>query len=938
MLFRLYSERSRYFLLGVIFVFLPLVVIAQEVIPGEYIVTYGKNTKTRIRERTRRDLGLRELKHFKLFNTSLLKSNGGRTLNKKLIKDLISDGTIIAIEPNIKVKALATPNDPKYNQLWGMNNTGQSVNGSSGTSDIDIDAPEAWDLSTGSSAVVVAVLDTGVLYTHPDLASNMWVNTGEVAGNGVDDDGNGVIDDVYGLNAITNGGDPKDDNGHGTHCAGTIAGVGNNGVGVVGVGWNTKIMALKFLDSSGSGSLSDAIQGIQYAVLMKQKGVNIKVLSNSWGGGSYSASLENAINTANSNGILFVAAAGNEANDNDSNPSYPANYNVENVVSVAAIDSSGNLASFSNYGVNSVHVAAPGVNILSTYLNNTYAYLSGTSMATPHVSGIAALVMGSQSLTPAQTKSKLMSTVKSLSSLQSTVKSGGLVSVYRALSDSSVPLPPESNTVAYSSSAGTYTWDTDLGTKISTADDGYTVVSSSFNFSFYGTDYNRFAISGNGRIQPLAASETTPTTDDYLSNVYKGINVYNMDLMPSNRSSDGGIWFKDSGDSIRITWVSMPYDLSSTNSSEKEIRVSAVLKSSGEISLYYNDTFNGNSSYDYGKAATVSLSPISTSSGSNLIISSMESNESMLGNQKSLYLSSRNQSVFADVDGDAKSDLVVWRPSEGMFYISPSSSAYSPESTISYQLGLSGDIPKTGDIDGDKKSDLIVFRPSTGTWYFRSSSTSFQEITSVQWGLSTDIPLLGDIDADGVSDLIVYRQSASAFYVLLSSAGFNRSAAISGNTAAYKTISLGGPSNDPVIGDADGDGAEDIAVVWQLIRFWTAKKADNTVIYSLPWGEPGDTPMYCKMDEDRIADRMIIRVESNNTLSWYAALGTGAGSVSSFGSLGDSATCKYDADGDGLGDMVVFRNNSGMWYLKESSETELRQYQFGLPGDIPLLY
>ncbi len=926
------SISSLRFVFLVIVSFSSLVVLADEVIPGEYLVTYNQNSTRTSRSLSTQSLGLNVIQNYELIDTTLVSLPKGRSLDKKTIKELKRSGIIKSIEPNFRVKAFATPNDSKYSQMWGLNNTGQS----GGTVDVDIDAPEAWNISQGSSEVIIAVLDTGVLYTHPDLKNNMWNNSAEIPGNGIDDDGNGYVDDVHGINSITNAGDPKDDNGHGTHCAGVIAGVTNNSEGISGVSWNSKIMALKFLDNSGSGSLSDAIQGIQYVIAMKQKGVNVKAISNSWGGSGYSASLESAIELANSYGIVFIAAAGNESNDNDSKASYPASYDLDNVITVAALDKSGNLASFSNFGRNSVHVAAPGVSILSTYLNNQYTLLSGTSMATPFVSGITALILSTQNLTPLQVKSKLMSTVKPLNTLQGLVKSAGIVSAYRALSDSSIPLPPVNNTISYKSTPKAYDWNEDLGSKISSADDAYVLVNTNFDFKYFGTSYRKFAISTNGRIQPLAQDESAPTTEDYNSSLYKGISPYNADLVASNISNDGGVWAKDNGSSLRITWVSIPYEINNSSSSDKEIRFSVTLKASGDIEFNYNDTNTGNTNYDYGNRAVVSLSPISPGSGTNLIISNTTSNEAIIGNQKGLTISSQSKAVFNDIDGDSKSDLIVWRPSTAMFYISPSSAIYDSKSTLSYQLGLPGDIPKSGEFDGDKKTDLAVFRPSNGTWYLRMSSGSFETITSIQWGLPGDQPLVGDVDGDGVSDLIVYRPNSAAFFVLLSSQGFNRSAAFSGTASSVRAVSLGGPANDPVIGDANGDGTDDLGTVWQLVRFWTLKTSENATIYSLPWGMPGDTPLFCNLDSDKIADRVIARVESNNSLSWYTAYGTGAGSVVSFGSLGDTPSCKMDTNGDGQGDYVAFRNNSGIWFLKESNSDLITQYQFGLPGDIPL--
>lgn len=278
---------------------------------------------------------------------------------------------VTACEPNYVYRTSALPNDSRYNDLWGMSQIGAS---------------QAWDLATGSTEVVVAVIDTGVDYTHPDLAANMWENPDEIPGNGIDDDGNGFVDDVYGANTLTNSGDPYDDNMHGTHVAGTIGAAGNNSAGVVGVNWTVKLMGVKFLSASGSGSLLHAIKAIDYAVA---EGAD--VINASWGGRGYSSLLEDAVARAEAAGILFVAAAGNSALNNDTFPHYPSNFDLANVVSVAATDSRDKLAYFSNYGT-SVHIAAPGMSILSTLPGARYGNLSGTSMAAPHVAGLAALV------------------------------------------------------------------------------------------------------------------------------------------------------------------------------------------------------------------------------------------------------------------------------------------------------------------------------------------------------------------------------------------------------------------------------------------------------------------------------------------------------------------------------------------------------------------
>ena len=285
-------------------------------------------------------------------------------------------GGHLTCSPNWAVHATFTPNDTFYPQQYAPGL---------------MQLPTAWDTTVGSSEQIVVVIDTGVDYNHPDLVDTMWRNPLEVAGNGVDDDGNGYIDDLHGINSITDSGDPMDEQGHGTHVAGIIGARGNNSRGIAGVSWGSKIIAAKFLDANGMGSTANAIKAINYATALKRAGHSIVVTNNSWGGPSHSAALAAAIADASSAGILFVAAAGNDSANNDSIPFYPANYSSPNVISVASVQSTTALSSFSNFGGQTVHIAAPGGSIASTMTNNRYVYLSGTSMAAPHVSGVALL-------------------------------------------------------------------------------------------------------------------------------------------------------------------------------------------------------------------------------------------------------------------------------------------------------------------------------------------------------------------------------------------------------------------------------------------------------------------------------------------------------------------------------------------------------------------
>ncbi|VTR91084.1 peptidase s8 s53 subtilisin kexin sedolisin : Subtilisin-like serine protease (Fragment) OS=Moorea producens 3L GN=LYNGBM3L_56740 PE=3 SV=1: Peptidase_S8: VCBS [Gemmata massiliana] len=324
-------------------------------------------------------------------------------------------------EPDQILRAAVVPNDPSYGSMYGPAKIG---------------AEAAWNITTGSPNFVVGVIDTGVDYTHPDLAANMWRNPGEIPGNGTDDDGNGYVDDVYGWDFYDDDNDPMDEDEHGTHVAGTIGAVGNNNLGVTGINWNVKIMALRFL-GPGGGSTSGAIGAINYSVAM-----GVKVTNNSWGGYGYSQALARSIAYAQSAGQIFVVAAGNDGIDNDVAPAVPANYSTtfNNVITVAATDDSDELADFSQYGAHTVTLAAPGVGILSTTPGGTYGLLDGTSMATPHVTGAIALYWSANpTLSYTQVINKLKTSVDKLSNLTGKVSTGGRLNVAKMFNLTDIP-------------------------------------------------------------------------------------------------------------------------------------------------------------------------------------------------------------------------------------------------------------------------------------------------------------------------------------------------------------------------------------------------------------------------------------------------------------------------------------------------------------------
>ena len=391
---------------------------ALEANPYAILVRFKSDATDNQVEELLNQTGSRIVDFYPTVNWYLIETPRGNTSTQKIFdRSYIVES--VAIDSVIRVNSVNT-NDTLINDVWGLD------------SNHGVDASVAWPISQNASEVIVAVIDSGIDPNHPDLLDAIWINPGEIADNGIDDDNNGFIDDTYGWD-FTGEYDntPQDEHGHGTHVAGTIAATRNNAEGIAGVANNVKIMTLRFLDKQGNGITSWAINALEYAVAN-----GAAISNNSWGGGPYETPLYNAIAQAGNTGHLFVAASGNSGNNSDSFPMYPAAYNLPNILSVAAINSTGGLAGFSNYGINTVDIAAPGVNILSTMSGESencpnpgipcYVSWQGTSMAAPHAAGIAALMLGvNNGLTPEEIIQIMQETIRPTSELNGKVRFGG---------------------------------------------------------------------------------------------------------------------------------------------------------------------------------------------------------------------------------------------------------------------------------------------------------------------------------------------------------------------------------------------------------------------------------------------------------------------------------------------------------------------------------
>ncbi len=760
---------------------------ANNYVEGELLVKFKNGTASSAAFSVNSKFGAKIAQEFPDLGWQVVKLPEKMSLSEGLANYRSSD-EIIEAQPNYIYHVQNTPNDVQYSSLYGMTRIG---------------APTAWDTTTGSANVVVAVIDTGVRYTHEDIAANMWRNPAEISGNGIDDDGNGYIDDYYGYDFINNDSDPNDDYDHGTHVAGTIGAAGNNTLGVVGVNWNVKIMALKIHDNTGNSTSAKIIEAYNYVRMMKNRGVNIRVTNNSYGGCNeacgYDQATKDAIDAASNQNLVTVFAAGNGNYNNDVTPSYPASYVSPNLISVAASTSTDARSSFSQWGPTSVDVAAPGSGIISLTrtADNSYGSKSGTSMATPHTAGaIALLSAANPNLSAASLKATLMNTVDQMPAWNGIVLSGGRINVSTAILNQTVcsyNLSANGQTVASSgtSSSVGVTTQSNCDYSIKSNDSWISVTTTgvasgsqnvSFTVAANSAAQRIGTITIGGRTFTVTQSGTAPLNRAILDfdgdgkTDYSAIQNVNGSMIWHNQRSGSGYSATTFG--LFSSDIAVPNDFDGDGKTDVAIwRVGVfwVFRSSDstyQVVQFGIPTDNPKITQDFDGDGKADFA-VTRKSGGYTIWYVLQTTG---GFRAVLFGLDSDTPLRGDFDGDGKADIAVFRPSAVVgipdFYVLRSSDG----AVQSVEWGTTGDLPVIGDFDGDGKADYSIYRPNTGTWYYlRSLNFSY---VAQQFGIPTDLPAVGDYDGDGKSDIAIWRANSSssesaAFYVNKSSTGFS---------------------------------------------------------------------------------------------------------------------------------------------------------------------
>lgn len=848
------------------------------------------------------------------------------TSQGEALRTLGGDEDVLYAEPNFLIEAFATPNDPNFSGQWALRNTGQT----GGTPGADIGALNAWDVTAGSRQVVVAVIDSGVDYTHQDLSANVFTNPNDCDDDGVDDDHNGYADDCHGVDTFNDDSDPMDDNQHGTHVAGTIGAVGNDGVGVTGVSWQVTILPCKFLDATGNGSTAGAIACMDYVATMKDRGVNLVATNNSWGGGLFSQALQDAIRAHQQRGILFVAAAGNSGYDNDLLLSYPCAYYLPGVLCVAATTADDGLASFSNFGRGTVHLGAPGVGILSTTPGQTYSTFDGTSMAAPHVTGVVALL---HAQVPGrdwrEVKNRILAGADTRTALSTTTISHRRLSARGALNCSNSPLvarvqptkaqvltgvapvelaalnincgvPAGNVVVSVSPGATTVTLlDDGIGRDQVAGDGVYTALwtpPSGGAFTLAYPDGSAVQVNVDAQLEPGFPVQTFQGAGSY----HAGPAIHTL---VGNIDGDAAL-------EILVTGLAGG-PLYAWNSDGSTVPGWPVVDMPGAAYPALGELEAGGEGLEVFEGHFASQAKILARRGTGLVLPGWPKTINYTGSPASL----------ADVDGDGLDEIFTeeedWRL-HGYRAGGAPLPGWPPAETL--VGGQERHTPAIADLDGDGTLEIVTASGSTsggafsGIYllaYHRDGSAVSGFPVQVSGGYTDTYPVVGDVDGDGQLEIVVAtRVTGSPTWtpgaVVLSASGVLERTLVASGNVPYVTA--------PALADLDGDGVPEILLQTETaIHAWKGNGAPvpgwPVSLGSSKWLENA-APVVGDLDGDQQPEVVVLALASSNNEGDLMVLrrnGTPlAGFPKHFEGLGSGAVPAIaDIDRDGRNELIV---------------------------------
>jgi subtilisin family serine protease len=898
----------------------------------DILVRFKPTASLSTRLAAHRRLGATRIKSFRhVSNLELLRVPQGLSV-PQAIHAYQQHPDVLYAEPNYLVEKLGVPNDMFFSSQWNLRNTGQN----GGTPGADINAVDAWDITTGSSDVVIAVIDTGVDYNHVDLAANMWRNESDCNSDGVDQDGNGYIDDCYGIDTFNHDSDPVDDNDHGTHVAGIIGAAGNNGMGVVGVNWNVKIMPCKFIGGDGFGDTAGAIACLEYVKTMKERGVNIVASNNSWGAYGFSQGLFDAISAQLDAGILFIAAAGNALYNSDILPFYPASYYLPNVISVAATSPSDQLTNFSNYGMATVHLGAPGQDILSTTRNNTLSSFSGTSMAAPHVTGLAALL-------------KAQNPARDWKAIRNLILAGGETTASMAALTISGKRADARNALTCSNSVvSARVWPRSTR-----------VISGLAPVDLAALNINCANPNGNVTVTVAPGNKTVILKDDGAApDQVAGDGVYSGLWTPPSGGTftltfpDGDVIFVDVDPQLKpgfpVKAIHLPgtaqggfaiHTLVGNIDSDPDLEIVVSALASGPLYAWKADgsPVHGWPVEDIvgvGYAAMGELSP--KSPGLEVFSGHYSQGAPMFAYNgageilpgwplvKGNYISM--PPAIGDVDGDGIDEIFLNKNDTVLSGYKADGSVLpgwpvrpSPGSQVGW-------LPALADLDGDGKLD-ILYTVEGCVFAWHADGTLLPGFPSCP---QVAMSVVGDVDGDGVPEIISWG------YV-----GLDRSIFVIGANGVLKrtmkAVGAVGSSTVPALADLDGDGIPEI--IYQTAGALNVWKGDGTpfpgwpVVWSTAPGHFNSSPVVGDVDGDGLPD--IVVTAPNEVRAYHSNGSLIAGFPKSLPIGYGGVPAIADIDGDGRNEIII---TSDTWNGIAGEYEKVWVLDLGGPPSGPVLW